>query len=258
MKAKKSYGQHFLINENLARNIAEAAMELADRYPILEIGPGKGVLTKYLYGKTLRFKAVEADLDMVEYLYETFPGIDLHIVYDDILKLDLKKIFEEEYILFGNFPYNISSRILFKMIDNRQKIPVMIGMFQKEVAERIIAVPGNKQYGILSVLVQAYYTGKIIFKVKPGSFSPPPKVDSAVIVLERKDGFVLDCNESLFKTVVKSTFGKRRKMIRNTLKSLVKDSDVLKDDFFTKRPEQLSLENFVELTNKIEPFIAFK
>ena len=257
MKAKKSYGQHFLSNESLAKSIADKAIELSDKYPVLEIGPGKGVLTKYLYDKMIRFKSVEADPDMVEYLQITYPDIDMHLIYKDILKLDLNEVFDEEFVLFGNFPYNISSQILFKMLEYKDKIPIMIGMFQKEVAERIIASPGNKEYGILSVLVQAYYTGKIIFRVKPGSFSPPPKVDSAVIKLERKEKFTLDCNEALFKTIVKSTFNKRRKMIRNTLKSLVNDDEILKDVFFTKRPEQLSLEDFIALTNKIEPYISF-
>ncbi len=258
MKAKKSYGQHFLINESLARSIAETAMELSDKYPVLEIGPGKGVLTKYFYEKGMKFKSVESDLDMVEYLQSTYPNIDMHLIYKDILKLDLNGVFDEEFVLFGNFPYNISSQILFKMLDYKDIVPIMIGMFQKEVAERIIASPGNKDYGILSVLVQAYYTGKIIFRVKPGSFNPPPRVDSAVIKLERKEKFTLDCNETLFKTIVKSTFNKRRKMIRNTLKSLINDDEILKDVFFTKRPEQLSLDDFVDLTNKIEPFISFK
>jgi len=252
LKAKKSYGQHFLVNENLAKNIADTAIELSDKYPVLEIGPGKGVLTKYFYEKKINFKSVEADMDMIEYLHSTYPGISINLIFKDILKLDLNEVFDEEFVLFGNFPYNISSQILFKMIEYKYKIPVLIGMFQREVAERIIASPGNKEYGILSVLVQAYYSGKIIFRVKPGSFSPPPKVDSAVIKLERKEKFELDCNETLFKTIVKSTFNKRRKMIRNTLKSLINDDEILKDDFFKKRPEQLSLDEFVELTNVIE------
>jgi 16S rRNA (adenine1518-N6/adenine1519-N6)-dimethyltransferase len=252
LKAKKSYGQHFLVNENLAKNIADTAIELSDKYPVLEIGPGKGVLTKYFYEKKINFKSVEADMDMIEYLHSTYPGISINLIFKDILKLDLNEVFDEEFVLFGNFPYNISSQILFKMIEYKYKIPVLIGMFQREVAERIIASPGNKEYGILSVLVQAYYSGKIVFRVKPGSFSPPPKVDSAVIKLERKEKFELDCNETLFKTIVKSTFNKRRKMIRNTLKSLINDDEILKDDFFKKRPEQLSLDEFVELTNVIE------
>lgn len=252
MKAKKSYGQHFLVNENLAKSIADAAISLSDRYPILEIGPGKGVLTKYLYEKMLRFKSVEADIDMIEFLQSNFPGIDIHLVFSDILKLDFKEVFDEEFILFGNFPYNISSQILFKMISNMEKIPVMIGMFQKEVAERIIAKPGNKSYGILSVLTQAHYEGEILFKVKPGSFNPPPKVDSTVIKLTRKENYTLKCNPSLFKTIVKTSFNQRRKMLRNTLKAIVKNHDLLQSSVFTKRPEQLGFEEFVELTNVIE------
>ena len=253
MRAKKSYGQHFLVNESLAMSIADSAIELSDRYPILEIGPGQGVLTKYLFERNIRFKAVEADFDMVEYLHSNFEGIGENLIQDDILKVNFNDIFqEEEFIVFGNFPYNISSQILFKMIKYKEKVPVLIGMFQKEVAERIIAKPGNKQYGILSVLTQAHYTGNITHRIKPGSFNPPPRVDSAVIKLERKENFKLNCNESLFKTVVKTTFNHRRKMIRNTLKPLVEDKDFLKTDFFTKRPEQLSVEEFIELTNSIE------
>ena len=253
MKAKKSYGQHFLINENLAKSIAKQAMDLSDRYPVLEIGPGKGVLTKYLFDNNIRFKAVESDMDMIEYLHARFPGIDPYLIYEDILKIDLANVFGgDQLVLFGNFPYNISSQILFKMIENKDKVPILVGMFQKEVAERIIAAPGNKEYGILSVMVQAYYGGKILYKIKPGSFNPPPKVDSAVIKLERRENFNLDCDESLFKTVVKTAFNHRRKMMRNTLKSLTGDTDILKNDIFAKRPEQLSIKDFIELTNIIE------
>ncbi len=253
MKAKKSYGQHFLVNETLSQSIVESAIEYSEKYPILEIGPGKGVLTKYLFENNIRFKSVEADIEMVEYLRENYPGISEYIIHSDILRLDLSKVFDEiEFVLFGNYPYNISSQILFRMLKYKEYIPVMIGMFQKEVAERIIASPGNKQYGILSVLTQAYYTGKITHRIKPGSFNPPPKVDSAVIKLKRKENFSIDCNESLFKTVVKMAFNHRRKMMRNTLKSLVKNPDILKNTIFTMRPEQLSVEDFISLTNLIE------
>lgn len=256
LRAKKSYGQHFLVNENLALSIANLAIDLSEKYPILEIGPGKGVLTKYLFDKKIRFKAVEADHDMVEYLYANFQGINDNIISNDILKQSFDGVFDEdEFILFGNYPYNISSQILFKMISNKEKIPVMIGMFQKEVADRIIAEPCNKHYGILSVLTQAYYTGKITHRIKPGSFNPPPKVDSAVVKLERRENFKLNCNESLFKSVVKTTFNHRRKMMRNTLKSLVGKDASLTDKIFTKRPEHLSVEDFVTLTNKVEEII---
>ena len=223
IRAKKSYGQHFLINENLAQSIAGEAIILSDKYPILEVGPGKGVLTKYLFEKMIRFISVEADIEMVEYLHSQYEGIEVHLLYRDFLKLNFDEIFpDEEFVLFGNFPYNISSQIIFKMIDDHNRIPVLIGMFQKEVAERIVACPGNKDYGILSVLTQAHYEGKIIYKVKPGSFSPPPKVDSSVIRLERKENPELGCNQKLFKSIVKITFNQRRKMIRNTLKGFGK------------------------------------
>ncbi len=253
MRAKKSYGQHFLVNETLSQSIVESAIDYSDKYPILEIGPGKGVLTKYLFENNIQFKSVEADIEMVDYLRENYLGISEYIIHSDILRLDLSKVFEEnEFLLFGNYPYNISSQILFQMLKYKVYIPIMIGMFQKEVAERIIASPGNKQYGILSVLTQAYYSGKITHRIKPGSFNPPPKVDSAVIKLKRKEDFTLNCNESLFKTVVKMAFNHRRKMMRNTLKSLVKNPDIIKNTIFTMRPEQLSVEDFVSLTNLIE------
>ncbi|MEZ4906356.1 MAG: 16S rRNA (adenine(1518)-N(6)/adenine(1519)-N(6))-dimethyltransferase RsmA [Saprospiraceae bacterium] len=251
----KSYGQHFLNNENIAQKIAGEAIELSEKFPILEIGPGKGVLTKYLFEKSIRFMAVEADIDMVEFLQENFPDIDIHLMHMDFLKLDFETVFpNEEFVLFGNFPYNISSQILFKMIESRDRIPAMVGMFQKEVAERIVSPKGNKDYGILSVLTQAYYTGKILYKINPGSFSPPPKVDSAVIKLERKPELTLPCDEKLFKSIVKITFNQRRKMIRNTLKSLINDQEILQSDFFTLRPEQLSVSDFVNLTNTISEY----
>lgn len=252
-KAKKSYGQHFLINENLANKIADSAIALNNKYPILEVGPGQGVLTKYLIKENSRFLAVEADIEMVEYLHDKFHGIEVNLIYKDFLKLDMENIFpEEEFIIFGNFPYNISTQIVFKMLENYNRIPVLIGMFQKEVAERIIAPPGKKDYGILSVLTQAYYTGSILFRIKPGSFNPPPKVDSAVIMLERKENTNLGCNEKLFKSIVKITFNQRRKMIRNTLKGMIIDTNILNDEFFNLRPEQLKLEDFIDLTNIIE------
>lgn len=251
--AKKSYGQHFLINENIASDIVDEAVSLAQNLPILEIGPGKGVLTKYLLEKNILFHAVEADQDMVDYLYKNFENIETHLITADFLKFDFDTVFEgSEFLLFGNFPYNISSQILIRMIDNKKRIPYMVGMFQKEVAERITASKGNKSYGILSVLTQAYYTGKIIFRLSPGSFAPPPKVDSAVIRLERKPDFDLKCNENLFRTIVKVTFNQRRKMLRNTLKSLIPEAEILREEFFNLRPEQLSVDDFVYLTNIIE------
>jgi 16S rRNA (adenine1518-N6/adenine1519-N6)-dimethyltransferase len=252
MKAKKSYGQNFLNREDIAERIATSLKQTTSSPAILEVGPGKGMMTKYLMHQVSDFLAVEADRDMVEYLEHYYPDLSGKIIAQDFLKLKLSTVFEgRQFCLIGNFPYNISSQILIKLIEYREYIPEMVGMFQKELAERIISGPGSKVYGVISVLVQAYYTGEYLFTVSPGSFNPAPKVKSGVIRLTRKENFTLNCDEKLFKTVVKTTFGQRRKMLRNTMKSLVKDEDLLKDDFFNKRPEQLSLEEFVELTKKL-------
>lgn len=252
MKAKKSYGQHFLNDEGIARKIVSHVEEQAGELPMMEVGPGKGVLTKYLYLGQQDFKAVEADMDMINYLHQHYPGIEDHLVLSDFLKLRLETVYPEgEFVLFGNFPYNISSQILFKMVKYRDRIPAMVGMFQKEVAERVVAPHGNKTYGRISVMIQAYYSGKILFNVGPRSFSPPPKVDSSVILLERKVKEGLGCDEKKFKQVVSLAFSQRRKMLRNTLKSLIIDNEILEKDVFTKRPEQLSVEDFIALTNNI-------
>lgn len=252
MRAKKSYGQHFLNDEGIARKIVNYVEEYAAGLPLMEVGPGKGVLTKYLFLSQQDFKAVEADVDMFDYLYQRYPGIEEHLVLSDFLKLRLEKVYPEgEFVLFGNFPYNISSQILFKMLKYRDRIPSMIGMFQKEVAERVVAPHGSKTYGRISVMIQAYYRGKVLLNVGPRSFSPPPKVNSAVILLERKGEEELGCDEKKFKQVVSMAFSQRRKMLRNTLKSLIIDNEILKNDVFTKRPEQLSVEDFIALTNII-------
>lgn len=252
MRAKKSYGQHFLADEGIANRIVSEVQKHAGDLPMLEVGPGKGVLTKYLFLGSKQFKAVEADIDMFDYLHNQYPGIEEHLVYGNFLKVDLKSIYEDRpFLLFGNFPYNISSQILFKMLDFRDQIPCMIGMFQKEVAERVVAPHGSKIYGRISVLIQAYYRGKILFDVGPGSFSPPPKVNSSVIILERKEAEEFTYDEKLFKQVVAISFSQRRKMLRNTLKSLVNDNEFLKEDVFTKRPEHLSVDDFIALTNSI-------
>jgi len=237
MKAKKSFGQHFLTNEAMAKKIAQSLLCSESVQRVLEIGPGKGVLTKYLAEMYPELKVVEADKDMVDYL------------------VDLSKVFDgEPFCMIGNYPYNISSQILFKMVQYRDFVPEMVGMFQKEVADRVIAPPGSKTYGVISVLVQAYYSGSLVMNVAPGNFNPPPKVQSAVIRLLRKENFRLECDEKLFRTIVKSTFQQRRKMLRNTLKPLVTDAGILEDTFFNSRPEQLSVEDFVILTNRIAPF----
>lgn len=251
-RAKKSYGQHFLNDEGIARSIVENVRSFDPELPLLEVGPGKGVLTSHLYEQKCNFKAIEADPDMFEYLHETYPGIDDHLILGDFLKINIDEIYpESQFVLFGNFPYNISSQILIRMIQNKQRIPYMVGMFQKEVAERVVAPSGSRVYGRISVMVQSYYSGKVLFDVGPDKFNPPPKVNSAVIMLQRKEQQELPCDEKTFKQVVNLGFSQRRKMLRNTLKSLVNDNEFLQQDVFTKRPEHLSVEEFVDLTNLI-------
>lgn len=220
---------------------------------ILEVGPGKGALTKYLLEqKEIDYKAVEADWDMVHYLQQTFHFGPEQLIQEDFLKLPLEKVFEgEEYNIIGNFPYNISSQILFRVEKYRDCVPVVIGMFQKEVAERIASGPGSKVYGVISVLLQASYQPKVLFKVQPGSFFPVPKVTSAILMLERKENYELSCDRKLFRAVVKNSFNQRRKMLRNTLKSLIKDDHLYGLEIMKERPEQLSLDDFIELTNII-------
>lgn len=259
MKAKKSYGQHFLNKEDIAKRIADSLQQAEFLNAILEVGPGKGMLTKYLLEKGTDFTAVEADRDMVAYLEHYYEDIRGHIIMEDFLKLDLSSVFDgRQFSLIGNFPYNISSQILIRLIQYREYIPELVGMFQKELAERVISGPGSKVYGVISVLVQAYYKGEYLFSVSPGSFSPAPKVKSGVIRLIRKDNQELGCDPKLFKTVVKTTFGQRRKMLRNTMKTLIQNEELLKEDSFNRRPEQLSLEDFIELTKLLEAYKAGK
>ena len=222
-------------------------------HQVLEIGPGKGMLTKYLLKKTSKLTVVEADRDMVDYLHKHYPVLGDRIVSEDFLKLPLEDIFgEAPFGLIGNFPYNISSQILFRMLDYKDQIPEMAGMFQKEVAERIVAPPGSKTYGIISVLIQAFYEGQYLFTVDKSCFTPPPQVQSGVIRLTRKANAGLPCNEKLFKQVVKQAFSQRRKMLRNTMKLFLTEDALLADPFFTQRPEQLSLEDFIQVTQWIE------
>lgn len=253
MKAKKSFGQHFLINEDMASRIA-SGLTLQESYEkVVEVGPGKGVLTKYLLEKDFELWAVEADRDMVLYLNGNYPDLKDSIIPADFLKIDLNLFLKNEpFALIGNFPYNISSQILFKMLEHRDQIPEMVGMFQKEVADRVVSGPGSKTYGVISVLIQAYYEGKVLFDVGPENFSPPPRVESAVIRMVRKANADIGCDEKLFKQIVKQTFGQRRKMLRNTMKSFLKDNPILGNEFFKKRPEQLSLEEFIQLTKWVE------
>lgn len=252
LRAKKSFGQHFLHKEDIASRIAASLSAPYER--VLEVGPGKGMLTKHLSAPGRELAAVEADRDMVEYLRLHPPVPALRVISADFLQLDLAEVFlGNPFALIGNFPYNISSQILFRMIEFRSLIPEMVGMFQREVATRVISGPGNKDYGIISVLIQAFYEGKYLFGVDKSSFSPPPQVQSGVIRLLRKAEQALPCSESLFRQVVKQSFGQRRKMLRNTLKPFFSACpDVLQEDFFLQRPEQLSVQAFIELTQRIE------
>lgn len=252
MKAKKSFGQHFLHNKNLARSIVDLAVEKADGKLILEVGPGRAALTQFLIENKVNFTAVEADWDMISYLSETYPDDTDLFLQKDFLKLELSQVNDgKPFLVLGNFPYNISSQILFKIIDSHELVPDIIGMFQKELADRLVSAHGSKTYGVISLLIQFYYDAKIVFKVAPGSFTPPPKVNSAVVHFYHKKELP-ECNHSLFKSVVKISFNNRRKMMRNTLKSFIQNTPLEGNEVFEKRPEQLSLDQFVELTNLIE------
>ena len=249
VRAKKFLGQHFLKDLSVAQRIAETISEGR----VLEIGPGMGVLTQYLLkNPNLQTTAIEIDRESVAYLKEWYP--ELHLIEGDFLKLDLNVIYPDgEFCVIGNYPYNISSQIFFKVLDNKDRIPVCSGMIQKEVAERIASKPGKKAYGILSVLLQAYYDIEYLFTVDEHVFNPPPKVKSAVIRMTRNNRQGLGCDEALFKNVVKTAFNQRRKQMRNSLMGIVgKENPLLNDPIFTKRPEQLSVEEFIALTKKIE------
>lgn len=251
MKAKKSFGQHFLKNAQIAEKIAMAIDGEVDH--ILEVGPGTGNLTIHLIKLQKKLMLVEADPDMVATLKKNPATKSLVIIEKDFLKLPLDQCFHNlPFGLVGNFPYNISSQIIFKMLEYASYIPIMVGMFQKEVAERIAADPGTKSYGVISVLTQAKYSVEYLFTVDKSEFNPPPKVQSGVIRLIRKGTLNIDYNEKLFKQIVKTTFGQRRKMIRNTLKSIVPENFSLEDSYYNKRPEQLSLADFITLTQKID------
>ncbi len=253
MKAKKSYGQHFLNSEQIAQKIADALLLTTAYQQVLEVGPGKGMLTKYLLQKEFDLIAVEADSDMVMYLKKHFPSLKDQIVEADFLKVPLDQLMRQQaFGLIGNFPYNISSQILFRMLEYQQLIPEMVGMFQKEVAERVVADPGSKTYGVISVLVQADYSGEYLFTVDRKKFTPPPKVQSAVIRLTRRPESLIKTDAQLFRQIVKQSFSQRRKMLRNTMKMFIKDDPLLQTDFFKQRPERLSAQDFVWLTQEVE------
>jgi 16S rRNA (adenine1518-N6/adenine1519-N6)-dimethyltransferase len=250
---KKSLGQHFLKDENISKNIVAAIQQSLDETKenqLLEIGPGAGALTKYLLQlKNIDFKAVELDDEKVAYLIHTFSSLKEKIIHQDFLNIDLP--FENNFIVVGNFPYNISSQILFKVLEWKENVPVMIGMFQKEVAMRTAANPGNKVYGILSVLVQAFYKVEYLFDVNPACFNPPPKVMSGVIKLTVKSEKLTVRSEKDFFYLVKTSFNQRRKMLRNAVKNLFDDA-TLQNEIFNNRAEQLSIEDFAALTFKMK------
>lgn len=249
---KKSLGQHFLRDMDIAQAIADT-VDVCPGLPILEVGPGMGVLTRFLVTKGRRLKAVELDGESVAYLREHFPELEGNLIEADFLKLDLQDLFGgESFVLTGNYPYNISSQIFFKMLDNKDRIPCCTGMIQKEVAERIVAAPGSKAYGILSILIQAWYRTEYLFTVSEQVFDPPPKVKSAVIRLTRNEVADLGCDERLFRRIVKTTFNQRRKTLRNSISSILDRKTPLSlDPLFDKRPEQLSVETFIDLTNRV-------
>lgn len=252
VRAKKHLGQHFLTDESIAKNIADTLN--FNGYDItLEIGPGMGVLTKYLLDKPTETYVIEIDTESVTYLDAHYPILHGKIISKDFLKYNINEVFEgKPFAIIGNFPYNISSQIVFKCLELRHQVPEFSGMFQKEVAERICEKKGSKTYGILSVLVQAFYEAEYLFTVSPDVFNPPPKVNSGVLRLRRKENFTLPCNEKLFFSVVKTGFQQRRKTLRNSLKSFNLSDNLKEDTIFDLRPEQLSVEQFIELTQKIE------
>lgn len=275
VRAKKSLGQHFLTDQNIAKAIVDSlysegvSSNDSSPLPVLEIGPGMGVLTQYLLEREdIDLHLVEIDGESVDYLLTHFRGMQGRLMQADFLKLRLEKIFPETFAVIGNFPYNISSQIFFKILDHKERIPEVVCMIQKEVAERIAEKPGTKTYGILSVLLQAWYDIEYLFTVGSGAFAPPPKVQSAVIRLRRNSRTDLGCDETLFKTVVKTAFNQRRKTLRNSLKPLIRakaeregwDSAVsslschetfVSDPVFDLRPERLSVEDFIALTIKL-------
>ena len=252
VKAKKKLGQHFLTDESIAKAIADS-LSLEGYQHVLEIGPGMGVLTKYLLKKPIKTHVIEIDSESVDYLKANYLNLADRVYEKDFLKFDLIEIFKDEpFAIIGNFPYNISTQIVFKTIEMRDQIPEFSGMFQKEVAQRICSKEGSKVYGILSVLTQAFYNAEYLFTVPPHVFNPAPKVESGVLRLKRKDNFTLSCDEKLFFRVVKTAFQQRRKTLRNSLKTFNLSDNLKANVIFDKRPEQLSVDSFLELTLLIE------
>ncbi len=256
VKPKKFLGQHFLKDLDIARRIADT-VDACPSLPILEVGAGTGVLTQFLAQKQRELKVVEIDYESIAYLLRTFPQLEDRIIEDDFLKMHLERTFEgRPFVLTGNYPYNISSQIFFRMLQYKDLIPCCTGMLQKEVAERMAAGPGSKTYGILSVLVQAWYDVEYLFTVDEHVFNPPPRVKSAVVRLTRNAVTDLGCDAALFRRLVRTTFNQRRKTLRNSIKPLLADlgmegAPFLQDETFSLRPEQLSIQQFIHLTNLI-------
>ncbi len=252
VRAKKHLGQHFLTDKNIAAKIVDSLRPENKYNQVLEVGPGMGILSDFLLQKTeLQTYLIDIDTESYEFLQKKYPQLQERLINDDFLEMDFNKIFKEPFGIIGNFPYNISSQILFKVLDNRQQVVEVVGMFQKEVAERCASKPGSKDYGILSVFLQAYYKVEYLFTVKAGVFNPPPKVLSAVIRLTRNDAVELNCDEKLFWQVVKAGFNQRRKTLRNALSSLINKEKMTDEPALDLRAERLSVADFVNLTNKI-------
>ena len=250
VRAKKNLGQHFLVDTSIAHNIVNSLS--GDYLDVLEVGPGMGALTSILLENDVyRLHVVEIDQESVAYLEQHLPQLRGRIWQENFLKMDFDKIFSQPFAIIGNFPYNISSQILFKILDEKDKVPEVIVMFQKEVAERIASAAGNKSYGILSVLLQAFYDIEYLFTVHENAFNPPPKVKSAVIRLKRNQVQHLDCDEKIFKQIVKTAFNQRRKMLRNSLKNICFEEDFTKKRIFDQRPETLSVADFIYITQHV-------
>lgn len=252
VRAKKHLGQHFLTDKKIAAKIVDGLVHTDQYSQVLEVGPGMGILSDILLErKDLETFMIDIDVESYHFLNDKYPQMGKRLINGDFLKMDLKKVFSGKYAIIGNFPYNISSQILFKVLEHRENVVEMVGMFQKEVAERCASKSGTKDYGILSVLIQAYYNIDYLFSVKPGTFNPPPKVNSGVIRLSRNERVTLDCDEKLFWTVVKAGFNQRRKTLRNALSGVLPKVKMDDNIYFEKRAEQLSVEDFITLTQLV-------
>lgn len=252
VKAKKHLGQHFLTDKKIAAKIVNGLIHTHQYKQVLEVGPGMGILSDILLARTdLETFLIDIDVESYHFLQQKYPQLGKRLINGDFLALNLSEIFSGKYAIIGNFPYNISSQILFKILENRDSVVEMVGMFQKEVAERCASKEGTKDYGILSVLIQAYYDIDYLFSVKPGTFNPPPKVNSGVIRLSRNETESLPCDEKLFWRVVKAGFNQRRKTLRNALSGVVPKDKMDDHPFFDKRAEQLNVESFISLTQHL-------